>query len=147
MIEDAYTKREFRKIIAALMACYHMPEMSNDGLRGWFGKLIEFDLETIGLAFDRWTDGDVKRPPYHSEAVKLCREVLRPPVTMISKKPTAYEIQANRAQSEKVAKFVNEKMSLGDKANKAWAHRIVNSPEMHSDVAVRLAKEALGIKS
>ncbi|MDD4971881.1 MAG: hypothetical protein PHT07_20845 [Paludibacter sp.] len=121
----------------ALMAIYYKPELSNDALRIWFGKLEKYDFDVVCKAFDKYIDSSSK-PPEPSDIISLCQHK----VTIFSALPSPLTRAANKKHADEVVEFVAKNMKPR-KDYKAWAKKILSDKDKCSDIQIRYAKEAL----
>lgn len=132
-------KREFKRMMNALMAIYYKPELSNDALRVWFGKLERYEFETVCKAFDKFSDSSVK-PPEPSDIISLCQHK----VTIYAKLPSPLALADNHRHAVEVKQAVSV-MTSTTKDMKGWARKIIDGTFTSNapDTAMKYAKEAL----
>lgn len=134
-------KKEFKRMMNALMAIYYKQELSGDALRIWWGKLEKYEFSVVCKAFDKFSDISVKAPE-PSDIIALCQHK----VTIFAAIPSPLAQAENKRHSNEVLKFVANGLTK-TKDMKEWARKIISSPKSYPDISIRYAKEALDAKS
>lgn len=113
-------------------------------MRFWFDKLITYDLQTVGNAFDQWIISQ-KELPTVNEIIKLCKPVT-PIYSALERKVDA---MANKQHMKELMGFIEEN-SKPRTDYKAWARRIIGNFEKGlqvNDYALKCARDALNEKA
>ncbi len=131
-------KKAFKDMVNAVFSIYSKPLPEKEMLRIWWHKLERFDFNSVGMAFDKWTDTPNKMPQ-PADIVQLCKP--REPEYHALPAPVNYA--ENKANMEKLNNFVAER--LQPKTNfHSWATRILAYPQNFPESSVASAKEVLG---
>lgn len=139
MIES--DKSAFKEMLIAVFSIYNKQAPEKEILRIWWHKLERFDFNSVGMAFDRWTDTPNKLPQ-PADIVSLCR----PREEVYKALPAPINKEANKIHSEEVVKYIHETLKP-TKDMRAWASRIMDNPTNYPDISLRIAKEALEYKN
>ena len=130
-------KVAFKEMLIAVFSIYNKPQPEKEMLRIWWHKLERFDFNTVGRAFDKWTDIPNKLPQ-PADIVSLCR----PHDEVYKALPAPVNKIANKTHADNVVKFVSDRL-VSKTDYKAWAKRILANPNLFPDTSVQYAKEAL----
>lgn len=134
-------RQNFKRMMNALMVIYYKPELTNDALRVWWGKLEKYEFNEVSKAIDDYTNSDLKAPPVPHDIVKLCQHK----VSIHARLPSPLTKEANAEYAKEVVDFVASQPRK-KRDFKAWARNILATTKNYPDIAVRFAKEALEIK-
>jgi hypothetical protein len=119
---------------------YGRRELDRDALRYWFSKLERFEFADVSKAFDRWIDSKDDLPTVHN-----ILDLLKPDVTIHQRLASPIRIEDNKKHvAELKDKIVSMTKPRVD--GRAWARKILDSDKAYPDIAVRFAKEALGVE-
>ena len=132
-------KVAFKDMLIAVFSIYNKPQPEKEMLRIWWHKLERFDFNTVGRAFDKWTDIPNKLPQ-PADIVSLCR----PHDEVYKALPAPVNKLANKTHADNVVKFVADRL-VSKTDYKAWAKRILSNPNQFPDKSVQYAKEALNV--
>ena len=132
-------KVAFKEMLIAVFSIYNKPQPEKEMLRIWWHKLERFDFNTVGRAFDKWTDIPNKLPQ-PADIVSLCR----PHDEVYKALPASVNKLANKTHADNVVKFVADRL-VSKTDYKAWAKRILSNPNQFPDKSVQYAKEALNV--
>ena len=132
-------KVAFKEMLIAVFSIYNKPQPEKEMLRIWWHKLERFDFNTVGRAFDKWTDIPNKLPQ-PADIVSLCR----PHDEVYKALPAPVNKLANKTHADNVVKFVADRL-VSKTDYKAWAKRILSNPNQFPDKSVQYAKEALNV--
>lgn len=136
MIDD--DKKEFALMMRIVCSNYNHKELDKETLRYWFSKLEKHDLKVVSAAFDGWVDTN-KYMPTIKDIIDACK----PKPTIFARLPSKLAIAENHRHAVEVKKAV-EVMTKGKRDYKAWARKILASPNVYPDISIKYAKEALG---
>lgn len=132
-------KIAFKEMLIAVFSIYNKPQPEKEMLRIWWHKLERFDFNTVGRAFDKWTDIPNKLPQ-PADIVTLCR----PHDEVYKALPAPVNKIANKNHADEIVKFI-ENVSNVTKDTRDWAHKIIANPKRYPDISYRIAREALNI--
>ena len=132
-------KIAFKEMLIAVFSIYNKPQPEKEMLRIWWHKLERFDFNTVGRAFDKWTDIPNKLPQ-PADIVSLCR----PHDEVYKALPAPVNKIANKNHADEIVKFI-ENVSNVTKDTRDWAHKIIANPKRYPDISYRIAREALNI--
>ena len=132
-------KVAFKEMLIAVFSIYNKPQPEKEMLRIWWHKLERFDFNTVGRAFDKWTDIPNKLPQ-PADIVTLCR----PHDEVYKALPAPVNKIANKNHADEIVKFI-ENVSNVTKDTRDWAHKIIANPKRYPDISYRIAREALNI--
>lgn len=132
-------KKEFKRMMNALMDCCYKPNLTNDALRVWWQKLEKYEFETVAKAFDTYTNTSQK-PPLFDDIIKLCQHK----VTIFARLLSPLAQAENKQHSAEVLKFVADGLNK-TKDMKGWARDLISGKKISNqpDLAIKMAKEAL----
>jgi hypothetical protein len=132
-------RQNFKRMMNALMIIYYKPELSNDALRVWWGKLENYEFEAISKAIDDYTNSDVKMPPLPADILKLCQHK----VTIHARLASPLSQESNQAHAKEVVQYVAEHIKAPID-RRQWARDLVSGKKKSNwDGAINFAKEAL----
>ena len=130
-------KRQFADMINAVFTIYGKPLPEKEMLRIWWHKLERFEFSAVGKAFDVWTDTPNKLPQ-PADIIALCK----PREDVYFALPAPVNSAENRKHMEELNTFVAE--ALKPKSDyKAWAKRIIASPQNFPEISLKYAQEAV----
>ena len=132
-------KVAFKEMLIAVFSIYSKPQPEKEMLRIWWHKLERFDFNTVGRAFDKWTDIPNKLPQ-PADIVFLCR----PHDEVYKALPAPVNKIANKTHADEIVKFI-ENVGNVTKDTRDWAHKIIANPKRYPDISYRIAREALNI--
>lgn len=132
-------KIAFKEMLIAVFSIYNKPQPEKEMLRIWWHKLERFDFNTVGRAFDKWTDIPNKLPQ-PADIVTLCR----PHDEVYKALPAPVNKIANKTHADEIVKFI-ENVGNVTKDTRDWAHKIIANPKRYPDISYRIAREALNI--
>ena len=132
-------KVAFKDMLIAVFSIYNKPQPEKEMLRIWWHKLERFDFNTVGRAFDKWTDIPNKLPQ-PADIVSLCR----PHDEVYKALPAPVNKIANKTHADEIVKFI-ENVGNVTKDTRDWAHKIIANPKRYPDISYRIAREALNI--
>ena len=132
-------KVAFKEMLIAVFSIYNKPQPEKEMLRIWWHKLERFDFNTVGRAFDKWTDIPNKLPQ-PADIVTLCR----PHDEVYKALPAPVNKIANKTHADEIVKFI-ENVGNVTKDTRDWAHKIIANPKRYPDISYRIAREALNI--
>ena len=132
-------KIAFKEMLIAVFSIYNKPQPEKEMLRIWWHKLERFDFNTVGRAFDKWTDIPNKLPQ-PADIVSLCR----PHDEVYKALPAPVNKIANKTHADEIVKFI-ENVGNVTKDTRDWAHKIIANPKRYPDISYRIAREALNI--
>lgn len=133
-------KQAFKDMLVAVFSIYNKQAPEKEILRIWWHKLEKFDFNSVGMAFDRWTDVPNKLPQ-PADIVQLCKP--REPEYHALLAPVNYA--ENKANMEKLNNFVAERLQPKTDFH-AWAKRIMANPQNFPKSSVIAAKEVFGVE-
>lgn len=107
-------------------------------MRFWFDKLINYDLNTVADAFDKWLISQ-KELPTVSEILKLCQPNT-PIYNAIAKK---VDKAANKQYADNVVKFVQQHNNGASRDWVKYWEDILREPKVNKEITIRAAKDAL----
>lgn len=140
MIYEADSK-QFALMMKVTWQSYGRNGVERETLRYWFDKLIAHEFSVVSNAFDEWIKSQ-KDLPTVSDIIKLCQHK----VTIHARLPSPLAKEANQQYAKEVIDFVAAQPKK-QRDFKAWAHKIINSPNVYPDISLRLAREALNEKN
>lgn len=128
----------FASIIKTTWQSYGRNKPDSETMRFWFDKLINYDLNTVADAFDKWLISQ-KELPTVSEILKLCKPVT-PIYNAIAKK---VDKDANKQYADNVVKFVQQHNNGASRDWIKYWEDILREPKGHKEITIRAAKDAL----
>lgn len=138
-------KKEFKRMINAVMAIYYKPELTQDALRVWWSKLDKYDFSVVASAFDKYIDmpkqNGYSSPPEPSDIIGLCQHK----ITIHARLPSPLAIADNKRHSAEVVNYIAKNIKP-KRDYRAWAHKIIENPSRYPDISFKIAKEALNAR-
>lgn len=128
----------FASIIKTTWQSYGRNKPDSETMRFWFDKLINYDLNTVADAFDKWLISQ-KELPTVSEILKLCQPNT-PIYNAIEKK---VDKVANKQYADNVVKFVQQHNNDASRDLVKYWEDILRDPKGHKEITIRAAKDAL----
>jgi hypothetical protein len=132
---------QFALMMKITWQSYGRTTIDKETMRYWFDKLNAYDFNEVSNAFDEWLKSQ-KDLPTVSEILKLCQHKL----SIHARLPSPLAIESNKRHAYKVLALA-EKMSEPKRDYKAWAKVIIANPKNYPDISLKLAREAIGVKS
>lgn len=131
-------KKDFASIMRVTWQTFGRNEPDKETMRYWFSKLESNDLKKVGNAFDYWIIHSKQLP-----TVKDILELLKPKQQDYKAlpKPKMTEDQLNQIH-DKLSAFTSNKRDM-----KNWAKVILENKKNYSEISIRYANEALGVKN
>lgn len=109
--------------------------------RYWFDKLINYSLEDVSNAFDKWLLTQDKLPVV-KDILSLCQHK----VTISPRlEKSSLSREENKAQAAKVTKFIAQNVKPA-RRGLAWAEKVKSNPKNYPAITLKLANEALGME-
>lgn len=135
---DPDDKRELSTIMDVTWQSYHRNPPDKQTKLFWFTKLLHLPIGDVSVAFDYWIMHNREKLPTLPEILDLCK----PKQDFNKALPKPKNDEVSQAGVEKINNMVAEMIKPKNDFKK-WARDILNNPEKCSDIAIKMAKEAL----
>jgi hypothetical protein len=134
-------KRNFWDLLNITMEMTNKPALSKDAVLVWYNLLSKFEFPVIANAIDTWLKSSSKPPTPH-DIIPLCK----PNPTIFARLPSPLAQADNKRHVDELVEFVSQ--NVISKTNyRAWAKKIIANPKKYPDISLRIAKEAMSLKS
>lgn len=130
-------KKQFWGMLNVAMELTNKPPLTKEAILTWWNLLAKYEYATVENAVSQWVDSS-SRPPTPHDIVGLCR----PKEAICHALPSKINYADNKVNMDKLNQFVAERIKPKTDY-KAWARRIIATPQNFPEHSLQLAKEAL----